>query len=257
MNWVVCATMMLLAFASCDTDAEGELYNPEEACYSFASTQMNIELTAEDQGVIRVPVYRGATADKATIAVTAEMSQATEAIFHLTTSTVTFAAGETVAYAELNFGTIDNLGATNKYAIQLSLAEELLSPSGEGTIKIQAQRQLTWESIGTGIYTSQLFNQSWEQPVEKAKEGNIYRLPDCIYEGYPFVFSLSEDGQELLSWDLQPSGYKHATYGMVYFLADGMVREGDILSFPMIGAVEYNGGFDALYQGFTEMLQLP
>ena len=62
------------------------------------------------------------------------------------------------------------------------------------------------------------FRPAWEQPILKAKEGNIYKLPDCITEGYPMVFTLSEDGQTLVNWDLQATGYKHATYGMVYFL---------------------------------------
>lgn len=257
-NMLACAFAALATFTSCDTDAEGTLYTPDaDACYSFASTQMNMELSADNQGVIKVPLYRGRTDKDATIAITAQMDEATQAIFTLASSSISFKSGENIAYAELNFGSIDKLGATNKYVINLSIPEENASPSAESSIKVQAQRMLTWESYGTGIYTSQLFGQSWEQPIEKAKEGNIYRLKDCIYEGYPFVFTLSENGQELLGWDLQPSGYKHATYGMVYFTATGMEREGNILSFPMLGAVEYNGGFAILYEGFTETLELP
>lgn len=258
MNLVACAAMMVGIFASCNTDVEGVIYNPDEAaCYSFASTQMNVELTSEDQGVIRVPIYRGNVSDDAAVEITAEMDETASDIFRLTNSTVAFKSGEGIAYAELNFGSIDHLGATNKYAITLSLAADKRSPSAEGTIKVQAQRQLTWANIGTGVYYSELFGESWDQPVEKAQEGNIYRLPDCIYEGYPLVFTLSDDGQELVAWDLQPMGYRHSTYGMVYYLAQGMVRQGNTLSFPMIGAVEYNGGYAALFTDFTEHLQLP
>lgn len=116
---------------------------------------------------------------------------------------------------------------------------------------------MTWESIGTGTYTSELFDDSWPQPIEKAIEGNIYRLPDCIVEGYPLVFSLSDDKQELIAWDPQPTGYDGTNYGMLYFIAEGMERQGNVLSFPMRGVVSYNGGWGLLYQGFTEILEMP
>ena len=70
-------------------------------------------------------------------------------------------------------------------------------------------------------------------------------------------FSLSDDGQELAGWDIQATGYEHSTYGMVYFAAAGMTRTGNVLSFPMQGVIEYNGGWGLLYSGFTETLVLP
>jgi len=258
MNLAVGIIIALATLTSCDKDAEGVIYTPDaSACYSFASTQMNIELNAEHQGVIRVPLYRGSSEGDATVSLHADMDEETASIFELVSTEINFKNGENIAYAELNFGSIDRLGATNKYAISLSIDEVALSPSGESTLKLQAQRQLTWENYGVGIYTSELFGQSWEQPIEKAKEGNIFRLPDCITTGYPIVFTLSADGQDLIGWDIQPIGYKHSTYGMVYYAAQGMTRNGNQLAFPMIGAVVYNGGFAALYSGFTEMLELP
>ena len=44
---------------------------------------------------------------------------------------------------------------------------------------------------------------------------------------------------------------------MIYFTAVGMTRAGNVLSFPMQGVVEYNGGWELLYDGFTETLELP
>ena len=228
----VCLAMALTVCTGCSTDAEGVIYTPEAAGYSFASTQMSVEATADDQGVVRVPVY-------------------------LSSSEITFAEGEGVVYAELSYGNLNNLGATTRYSITLSIPEESSSIAAESSIDVLVQRQLTWESIGTGEYHSQLFGQSWPQPVEKAQEGNVYRLPDCIVEGYPMIFSLSDDGQELAGWDIQATGYEHSTYGMVYFAAAGMTRTGNVLSFPMQGVIEYNGGWGLLYSGFTETLVLP
>lgn len=258
MNMAVGMLIALAALTSCSKDAEGVIYTPDTiANYSFASTQMNVELSADDQGVIKVPLYRGNTNGDATVNITAEMDEETASIFKPASANIQFKDGESVAYAELNFGSIDRLGATNKYTVTLLIDEANLSPSGEGSLKIQAQRRLTWEDYGVGIYTSELFEQAWEQPIEKAKEGNIFRLPDCIQTGYPIVFTLSNDGQQLAGWDIQPTGFKDSTYGMVYFAAQGMTRNGNRLAFPMIGAVIYNGGFAALFTGFTETLELP
>ncbi|MCM1441912.1 MAG: hypothetical protein NC131_22275 [Roseburia sp.] len=244
-------------FTSCDTDVEGVIYTPETTEYSFASTQQITQLTKDDQGVVKVPVYRNSSEDDSSIELEIQMNEATGRIFSLTTPVISFKKGENVTYAELNFGSIDKLGAVDKYNIQLSIEEKSISSSGIGTITVQASRLLTWENYGTGVYTSELFGESWEQPIEKAAEGNIFRLPDCIFEGYPFIFTLSDDGQELIGWDIQATGYNHSTYGMVYFLPAAMYRTDNTLFFPMQGLVIYNGGYARLYSGFTESLQLP
>ena len=255
-NLLASAILGLGLFSACDKDAEGEIYTGTG--FSFASTAMSAEVTAEDNGVVQVPVYRSTTEGEATVQLTIDDAAVDEGILSLTNPTVTFAAGEGVAYAELSFGSLDRLSGANRYQATLTITDaSQVSVSGEATITVSVQRQLTWVNIGTGVYTSMLFGQSWEQPVEKAEEGNVYRLPDCITEGYPMVFTLSDDGQSLASWDIQATGYEDATYGMIYFTAVGMTRAGNVLSFPMQGVVEYNGGWELLYDGFTETLELP
>lgn len=81
-----------------------------------------------------------------------------------------------------------------------------------------------------------------DQPVLKAKEANIYKLEDCITKGYPIMFTLSDDNQELIGGDPQPTGYDKTDYGMLYFAAAGMERKGNVLSFPMQGLVILDGG---------------
>ncbi len=246
-----------MVFTSCDTDVEGVVYTPETTEYSFASTQQISQLTKDDQGVMKVPVYRNSAEDESSIELDVQMSEATGKIFSLETSVLSFKKGETMTYAEFNFGSIDKLGAVDKYKIQLSIEEKSVSSSGTRTIMIQASRKLTWENYGTGVYTSQLFNQSWKQSIEKAAEGNIFRLPDCITEGYPFIFILSDDSQKLAGWDIQATGYEDSNYGMVYFLPEAMSRSGNTLSFAMQGLIVYNGRYAILYSGFTESLELP
>ncbi|TCN70251.1 hypothetical protein [Acetobacteroides hydrogenigenes] len=248
-------SIVLFGFTSCNTDAEGVIYGGNRNTASFASTQMNNEVTAQDNGIVKVPVYRGEKTGELTVDLTLSNNAN---ILTLTTPTVTFRNGETVAYAEISFGNINNLGATDKYQATVSISDPAkVSVSGVKEIKISVQRKLTWETYGIGKYESELFEDSWDQPIEKAKEGNIYRLPDCFYAGYPLIFVLSDDNQTLLSWAAQPMGYKHATYGMVYFQAKSMVRNGNTLEFDMLGRVIYNGKLATLWSGFTERLTMP
>ena len=114
-----------------------------------------------------------------------------------------------------------------------------------------------WEELGTGVYTSELFEDSWEQPVLRAKGTNVYKLPDCLYKGYDIQFELSDDGNSLVAFEPQKMGYKHSTYGMVYFYSEEMARVGNVLNFSMYGLVVYNGQLATLWSGFTESIQLP
>lgn len=256
----VCASIALMAFTSCNTDAEGVIYTPDEtAAYSFAAAQMNVELTADNEGKLKVPVYRSTTTGDAIITITADMNETTASTFTLASSAISFADGEGMAYAELDFGSIDNLGVTTKYIITLSIAEENQSPSAEGSIEVQAQRLLTWESYGTGVYTSENFEESWSQPIEKAAEGNIYRLPDCITQGYPLVFTLSEDGQSLAGFDIQATGVVYGTYGMTYFVYQGGASmEGKTLNIPLYLCIILQGQYVPIYgEAYVETIEFP
>lgn len=58
----ICAaiTLCLAALTSCNTDAEGTIYDINGEELAFASTQMNVEVTAADNGIIRA-LYIGVT----------------------------------------------------------------------------------------------------------------------------------------------------------------------------------------------------
>lgn len=179
------------------------------------------------------------------------------ASIHLTTdaesvtvpTTVDFAAGEALKEVKIAFDIA--VGTTASYTI--AIPEEDSYVYGSPKVTVNIKRDYTWLNIGTGYYTSQLFGEGWDQPVLKAKEANIYKLEDCITKGYPIMFTLSDDNQELI-----PTGYDKTDYGMLYFAAAGMERKGNVLSFPMQGLVVLDGGkWGVLYQGFTETLEMP
>lgn len=256
-SFLVIAGICLTMLSSCNQDAEGEIWSGELG-YSFPSSTLIKEVTSNDNGVVSVPIYRTSKKGESTISIDIDDDTKAEGIFSLESNDVSFADGEGVAYAKLKFASINDLGATSKYVIGINFADGInLSPASEEKIEVTVSRKLTWKSIGTGVYTSELFGQGWDQEVQKADEGNIYRLPDCISSGYPLIFSLSEDGQTLLGWDIQPIGYNTSSYGMLYYKATKMTREGNILSFTMNGLVKYNGGWGKLYSGFTETLEMP
>lgn len=200
-----------------------------------------------DEQSFTLHVARQNTTDAATVHLIAEGENFT------VPETVAFSAGEGEKEILITF----DLAIGTESSVTISIAEEEGYIYGTQTVTINVTRDYTWQSLGTGVYTSQLFGQSWPQPVEKAQEGNIYRLPDCIIEGYPIVFTLSDDGQQLVTWDIQATGYEDETYGMVYFLPTGMTREGNVLSFPMQGLFASEGGYSILYSGFVETLEMP
>lgn len=73
----ICAaiTLCLAALTSCNTDAEGTIYDINGEELAFASTQMNVEVTAADNGIIRVPVYRGNTSTESTANISMDYSK--------------------------------------------------------------------------------------------------------------------------------------------------------------------------------------
>ncbi|MEG0463985.1 MULTISPECIES: hypothetical protein [Bacteroides] len=261
MNKYIVKLVVVLAFGiigmtSCDSEPEGTIYNSTALDAAFFSTQLNTELAAQDNGVIEVPIYRAGKNGEASVKVQIDSKTIDQGLFSLTSPTVSFADGESSAVAKIGFD-LSKLGVTDVYTIVLSLVDPTeASPSGVKTIKINAQRKLTWETFGTGLYTDGLFEDSWEQLIEKAKEGNIYRLPDCVVKGFPLIFILNDDGS-LASFAPQKMGYVNATYGMVYYVLNSSKRQGNTLLFNFKPCVIYNNKLTQLYNNVDCSLQFP
>lgn len=248
-----CALLALgfIIFTACDPIAEGALFEGEGALVAFPSTQQVSELTSEDNGVLQVALYRGNSTGTLEVALELTADSVTLAQFTLATPTVSFENGETVAYAELSFD--NNALAVTPYTMTLSVVDAtLLSPSAQGEITIKASRKLTYESIGTGMFTSTIFGSSWEQEVLKAQEANVYLIEDCYYAGYDLLFVLSEDGTELVTFDNQETGYVHSDYGMASIYGEAMTRTGNTLDFT----VNFNVSAGS-FGSYVESLQLP
>lgn len=205
------AVISLSFFSSCNTDAEKPMYDVTKTEYAFASTLQSVEMLPTDGNKIIVPIYRNTTVG--TSSVNVEMSASVEGLFTLANATATFEDGKAATDIVINYDDINALAAGTTYKLTLSFAEENASPSNVNSITVSAQRKLTFKQVGVGIFTTEFFGASWEQPIEKAEEANVYRLPDCYVSGYPIVFSMDEAGNITMSD--QETGSVDSTYGMI------------------------------------------
>lgn len=242
-------------FSSCDTDAEKTFYNAEKVEYAFAGTLQKTEMLPEDGNKIIVPIYRNTTEGASTLNLSMEMSENAEGLFALATPTVTFEEGAGIANAEITYQDINTLGVTDVYEFELTFSEELASPSQVNTIEVSAQRRLTYKQIGVGTFASTIFGSEdgspevWEQPIEKAEEAEVYRLPDCYFTGYPITFSLDEQGN-VLPFPDQKTGYVHSTYGMTYLNFIEANKKGNTFYFHVNFIVEA-GSFGDYVEAIT------
>lgn len=224
---------MMAALAAC-SDPEGAIYEGgDNLDYAFAGANQKVEMLASDGNKIIVPVYRGNTHGASSIALTLELAKGMEeGLFTLSTPTVNFEDGQSVGEAIITYTDINELSAAAVYKMSLSFDKETASPTQVNAVTISAQRKLTFKSIGTGVYMSEFFGQSWEQTVEKAEEANVYRLPDCYVEGYPIMFSLDGEGN-VSGFTTQETGYEDKNYGMVSVNYQGSMREGKTITFAL------------------------
>ena len=95
-------------------------------------------------------------------------------MFTVENPTLTFEDGKSVAEAVITYKDINLLGVTDQYVLTLGFDEAKASPTNVNSITVKAQRKLTFNSIGTGTFTSNIFGESWPQVIEKAVEADVY-----------------------------------------------------------------------------------
>ncbi|MBO4841629.1 MAG: hypothetical protein J5524_11110 [Bacteroidaceae bacterium] len=260
MKKYILAVFAGLLLASCDTDNIAALYETNAQNISFENEEPATVVTKASEITLPVTLMRSNT--KGTYTAHYTLETADEGIFtDKSEGVAVFADGEwkttiTVDAANMQGGTL--------YSFTLTLSDEdiettdtILGKSNNILTTVSVMCDYDWEELGTGYYNSELFEEGWDQPVYRAVGTNIYKLPDCLYKGYDIQFELSEDGNSLVNFEPQQMGYKHGTYGMVYFYAEEMEREGNTIKFPMYGLVMYNGQLATLWSGFTESITLP
>ncbi len=240
---------LLVSLVACEKErVKYELTDKIEA--SFPSTVVNYSMLASDGNKIQLEMWRGNTKGSASVPVT--ITNNTGGVFSPQKNSFDFADGENKAYLVFTYPSINNFGG-EKYSIDVTITDEnQVSEGGIRTIKVSAQRKLTFQSLGTGLFTSEFFEDSWPQPIEKALEADYYRLPDLYYNNYPIEFSVNNG---VVSYAKQPMGYIHSTYGMISWdprSSAGSSKVGKKITFIVDFRVEA-GSFGV----YNEVLDLP
>ena len=216
---ILAAIALPFLLSSCNEKTEGDIFDVEEGVHAaFASTVQVVDMVSEDGNKILVPIMRGGKSNvEANVEISLTYAASIPAgTFTLANNVINFPVGANVAYAQINYADINQLGAGTIYNLTLQIVdEEQLSVSKADKITVKAQRKLTYVPIGTGTYYSEFDEDSWAVNVEKALEAEVYKIKNCYVNGFDIVFSVAGDNS--ISIPMQPSGYTHSTYGIIYF----------------------------------------
>lgn len=200
--------------------------NPGPAV-TFASSKLKVAgLTAEHNGKLEIPLYRGNVNGAKSVKVALEGA---EGLCELSNPEVQFADGQNMANIVLTF---DFESLSPKPAnLTLSLVDEAdLAVDGFASTTFTFVKKLTYELVGTGVYYSGFWHiyfgdrtaGIWEQDLYKAQEGNYFLLKDCWAEGTDFSFYC--DGTEV-DWYTEDTGTSYGSYGNIFLYFTGATIE--------------------------------
>lgn len=170
---------VFLTLTACSDDIEREpspVPTDGIQAYVYADATSLTYLPNDEQSFV-VKVARQKTEEAATVHLS------TDAAGVNLPATVDFAAGEAVKDVQVTF----DIPIGSSLAVTITIPEEEGYVYADNTVTVNIARDYTWLNIGTGVYTSSAFGQSWPQPIQRAKEANVYKLVDCIVEGYPMI----------------------------------------------------------------------
>lgn len=216
---------------------------------SFPSTIVKFMMVAADNNKFEVEMWRGNTKSAVSVPVTIT---GTEGMFTPNKQAFEFAAGENKAIITFSYESLNSFGG-KPYNIKITITDDAnVSKGGNKAITVTAQRKLTFQSLGTGTFTSEFFEEAWPQELQKAVEADYYRMPDCYYRNYPIEFSI-ESGK--IKFDKQPMGYVSSTYGMCSWDTEYLEYceiDGNTYTFAVDFVVDAGS-----YGGYFEILEMP
>lgn len=184
-----------LLAGSCEKGEVGTKYEGDSG-FAFASSVLYAEVSADDAGILEIPVYRGADgqAERASIGFHYDSapSDASEpvwvdddpsGVFSLLTPNVTFAENSCEAVVRVRFGDSNKLRTSNKYRMKLDIKEGV-SPSQRSSVIVTVTKKLVFEKYGDCTYYDEcIFENAYETEIYKAQGEEIYRVMDPYREG--------------------------------------------------------------------------
>ncbi len=191
--------LLLLCLSACDKANRGPLFTASgpaaESC-GFASSVLRVSVSGEDEGFIRVPVYRNGTGLKSLKLGIAFDPAGTgsspdedwvdtdpNGVFSLTTKNLIFSGDNLISYALVSFTDIAKVHPGRKYVMRLELEGQEKSLQYQ-RITLTVRRKLTFVKYADCLFSDTcLFEESYECELFKAEEAEVYRLMDPYTEG--------------------------------------------------------------------------
>lgn len=200
-----------LSLVSCNQDFERAPYDTSaDTRYSFLQSNLALELSSSDDGQFPIVVTRSKAANAENIGLAITDANG---IFTLASSTADFAAGEFQTNVIVNFDLSKLKLEASTCVVGFADADLPLS-SSQSTTTVRATLRPTWEDMGTGTYVNEFFfDDPEERTIQKASEGEYYRILDAIVEGTHFMFFVDEN--DSISLSAQQTGFEHPIYGMI------------------------------------------
>ena len=215
-KYILGLALVAAGLTSCDQDNVGAIYEPTAANISFI-TDAQSALTQESN--LTVPVAIGRATTNGTYTANVTMTDASEGIT-LKSQQVTFADGEGMAYAILEFA---NMEKGVEYTCNLTLSDADKNTANKdfgeqvSTTAVSVMCDYNWISMGNGFYSSpEWWEEEFYVPIRHAEGTNIYRMMGLFQSGYNIDFTIEGDKVYVSS---QPSWY-HSSYGDIYLVGD-------------------------------------
>lgn len=237
-------TMVALAVATASCAVDKVYYDFDEnkgPAVTFASGRTSLPgLTAEMNGEVAIPLYRGNTKGTATVEVALSGSDD----YSLADNKVTFADGEDQADVVIRFDYADLSAAPSTLELSVVNADDLALNAVSKTT-FTAVKALTYEKVGTGVYysdfwyfmTEALEGAMWEQDLMKAKEGDYYMLPDCWTGGVPFLFYC--DG-ETVDWYTLDTGVPYGSGNITFVITGASISKNEDGLWELVLKTDYD-----------------
>ena len=187
---ILIATLAAALLAGCDKQVLGSVLE-QATGFSFAAPVLNMETDPSDDNILRIPLFRTASAEEMASIKCEFYDPATEKYvtadpegrFRLATTRVMFLDDARTGYVQVGYSSLDDFGMTDKYSFRLTV-DAPVTPGGYATTMVTVNRRLTFESVGTGtFYDEFLFYETYDVEILKAREAEIYRVMHPFDEG--------------------------------------------------------------------------
>lgn len=218
--YILTLFLSIVVMSSC-SEHEGTTYdqgNSVNAIFPASELSYNVEDNTDSTGLasLAVTVYRGNTKGSIDVPLTLSLPAGVTSTFALKDSVAHFQDGENKVDVILQFKFDELVAGSN--VVEVALADTTQYPifSASNSLTLSISPVFTFKPLSKGSFTSEFFEESWEQEIYVSNENaNVYLLKDCYAKGVDIQFVMNDDRTAVVDFAKQPTGYVHPTYGMI------------------------------------------